>query len=163
MSSKYIKASLSFWSRLERKIASNPLLEDIKDDVRGMVDYYEQLIEQNSAVNIADNSNESARQFYVYMFLDQESGLVKIGRSNNPKRRLQQLKYYIPELVILETYCFNTLDKAILFERKLHTMFHSYRKEYSHKVDGYTEFFNIDPAYFTFTITKLYREENCCV
>ena len=81
---------------------------------------------------------------YLYLFLSDDSKFIKIGISNNPKKRIKKLKKSTPfDFNVLEIVKFNDGSEARKWERMFHKMYQS--AELS-GFDGCTEWFKYDKA-----------------
>lgn len=85
-----------------------------------------------------------AKPRYIYIFKDNTYG-IKLGVSNNPNRRLQEIRKSA-NLYNLDIYAVYTFSKsAFNLESLAHNHFKNRQVLTGTVFDGYTEFFNVTP------------------
>lgn len=94
------------------ELFTNKLIENAKNQVIIVADYVAKKVEKE----VTEKSS------FVYL-MENSRGHIKIGKANNVKRRLAQLRTGDPSIRIVATKEFNSTENAFAFENMLHNTY----------------------------------------
>jgi hypothetical protein len=104
-----------------------------------------------SKLNNFNPITKKDRQTFVYLLLNNDNMLTKIGYSYNPGKRHRTISSYEKSLIIVRVFEFKSRESARMFEKELHNI---YAKK---RIRG--EWFNLHSDDIK-NIDKLYGQEN---
>lgn len=81
---------------------------------------------------------------YTYLMHDPDTNLTKIGKSNSPKQRFNQIKKTVPNIELIKTFEFSSEFLALNYENLIQHKFDNKCKTHPNAKDGAYEFYELD-------------------
>lgn len=116
----------------------------------------EEIIRTENNIYLPRNGYKKARDCFIYLLYSKKLNAYKIGISNNPFRRIEEIRKGVSDI---EPLTVMYLKNASLLEIDLHNKFKDNRVQFDHTFDGYSEFFYLNQKELRYVYDRIEIEQ----